>query len=44
VRTGGAQTQSADHCAASMSPVSHHDGSLQEETPPSVSHTRTDQK
>lgn len=44
VRAGGADTQAADHSAGSMRPVSHHEGALQPDSPPAVSHTRTDQK
>jgi hypothetical protein len=42
-RPAGAEIQSAVHCPASISPVSHHEGALQPETWPSASHTRTDQ-
>ncbi len=42
-RLAGAEIQSALHCWASISPVSHHEGALQPETCPSASHTRTDQ-
>ncbi|MET8170735.1 hypothetical protein ABZT34_42035 [Streptomyces sp. NPDC005329] len=44
VRDTGAEIHRAVHWDASIRPVSHHDGGLHPETPPSASQTRTDQK
>lgn len=44
VSSFGGEIHRAVHCSAPSSPVSHQEGSLQPDTEPLSSHTRTDQK
>ncbi|MEV6782375.1 hypothetical protein [Streptomyces sp. NPDC051098] len=44
VSAEGAAIHFAVHWDAPISPVSHHEGALHSEAPPSASHARTDQK